>query len=127
MAQDTYRKYVMVRDAVFGGRTRVEFPKLKRIVAERLRAWEPWQIIATPLLVKAQGSWTLAARPDLDVLLRDGSHARTFGGNTYAARDWTMKAMQALDGTRLDGRLTKIALEAGILDELVSKGVIAQQ
>lgn len=117
----------MVRDAVFGGRTRVEFPKLKRIVAERLRAWEPWQIIATPLLVKAQGSWTLAARPDLDVLLRDGSHARTFGGNTYAARDWTMKAMQALDGTRLDGRLTKIALEAGILDELVSKGVIAQQ
>jgi hypothetical protein len=123
----TYRLFVMVRDAVFGGRTRVDLPKVRKIVGERLRVWQPWQIIATPILVHAQGSWSLPTKPDVDVLLRDGSHARTHNGQTYAARDWTLKAMEGLDGTRLDRRLSQIAMEAGVLDVLVSRGVFVSQ
>lgn len=124
---DDCRTYVMAVDAVFGRRTRVIAADVVKSYKARSRDWEPWEILATPLLVKAQGSWTLPKPPSPIYFLRDGEHARTSNGNTYAARYWIARAIENIDGTKLDKRLTYIAEKLGILQTLVDRGCVAEE
>jgi len=123
VAEDTARRYVAVLDAVTGRRTRKLSPDVVSAVRQRLRDWQPWQIIGVPVLVFAQGR---RDRYSPDVFLRDGSHPRTRDGNTHGAYYWLSRTYESADGTRLDGRLVSIAEQAGVLDQLRSLGVVTE-
>ena len=122
-AEDTARRYVAVLDAVSGRRTRKLSPDVVTAVKQRLKDWEPWQIVGVPLLVFAQGR---RDKYSPDVFLRDGSHPRTRDGNTYGGFYWLSRTYENADGTRLDSRLTSIAEQSGVLDRLRSVGVITE-
>lgn len=120
--EDIARKYIAVRDATFERKTKVLSPDVVKATRERLKDWQGWQIVALPILVRAHGHNTPHSP---DVYLRDGSHPRTRNGNTYGGFYWLARTFEKADGTRLDGRLTSIAEQAGVLERLATIGVIA--
>ena len=122
-AEETARSYVAVLDAVTGRKTRTLAPDVVKRVGQRLRDWRPWQIVGVPILVYAQGRHD---RYSPDVFLRDGSNPRTRNGNSYGAYYWLARTYEQADGTHLDSRLTSIAEQAGILDQLRTLGVITE-
>jgi hypothetical protein len=120
------RRYVMALDAVFGRRTRRIPPDVVKRVKVLLKDWKPWEICATPILVKAQGKWTLPKPPSPIYFLRDGEHARTSNGNTYGAYYWIARTIENIDGTKLDARLTAYAKQLGMLETLIDRGCIVE-
>jgi hypothetical protein len=90
--------------------------------------YRPWQIVALPILVVAQGL-TSEMRKQLtpQILLRDGKHARTIGGQTYGATHWLERALSRIDQTALDPRLAEIARQFGVLEQLMQCGVTIRQ
>lgn len=131
--------------AAFNGayrrRVRTVSPEIVRRVGERLKEYAPWQIVATPILSAAPRRAAGRVDPnDLDSTrdddeafrkqvmpewcLRDGKHPRVGpDGKTYGATHWIERELQRADRTELTPRLTKLARELGIADELVKIGV----
>lgn len=120
LASETARAYLAVLSAVSGRRLRVLSDDVVRSTEARLREWKPWQIVALPVVLAAQGS-TLTHSPD--VYLRNGEHPRTRNGNTYGGFYWLARTFEKADGTKLDERLESIAMQAGVLHELQALGV----
>ena len=114
--------YVMVLDAVFGRKTTVLGDDVKAAVRKRLKTCKREQIIATPILVKAHGTWTLPHNPSPIYFLRDGEHAKQLNGTSYGARNWIARETENIHGTALDPRLSSIAQQAGILEWLRERG-----
>jgi len=115
------REYLKIVSAVFGKKRRVITPEVKEKLSARSREFEPWQILSAPILIYAQGR---KEPQDPDVYLRDGKNPRTRDGNTYGGYPWISKSLEKIDGTRLDGRLTQIARESGLLEKLEQMGVL---
>lgn len=126
-ADQVTKLYVMVLDAVFGRRTRVIADDVRAAVRKRLKACKREQIISTPILVKAQGSWTLPQKPSPIHFLRDGEHGKQLNGTSYGARNWIGRATENVDGTFLDAALTSIAQQAGVYDWLIACGCRTQE
>jgi hypothetical protein len=128
-ADDTALRYLACFNAVFGRRLSMT-PKIRERVRTRLHGgYRPWQLVALPVMVDAQG-----VPPDMkrtlgaDVPLRDGRHPRTGeNGTTYGATDWLERALGRLDQTVLDSRLAEIAKAFGVLEPLMAANVGIRQ
>ena len=128
--RETIDTFIAVFNAAFARRVgaiaSVEEKALRRLSG----GVEPWQLVAAPLLVAAQGltdEMRKAISPE--VLVRDGKHPRaTRAGYTAGGTDWIERALLRADQTVLDAKLTGIARVAdekvpGLLDKLASRGV----
>jgi hypothetical protein len=116
------RRFVQVFNAAFGRRLG-ESPEITRRVRELLREYKGWQILALPLLSRANGDdeWRRIATPQ--ILLRDGKHGRTTrAGYTTGAVNHLERELQRIDQTTLDARLTAVAAEVGITHKLREHG-----
>jgi hypothetical protein len=113
-------RYVACFNATFGrdiGLTPEIPAKVKSLLHERYR---PWQIVAVPILVDANGldpGFRSSLRPE--ILLRDGKHPRTVNGRTSGATHWLERELQRADQTTLDERLVSVARQFGVLEPLM--------
>lgn len=118
---DTLSDYMRCYNAVYDRRVaavQTLRPKLKARLGSGIH---PWQIVALPVLVKAQQP---EKDPSPEVLLRDGKHPRTtqrYG--TVGGYDWLEQAYLRCDRTTLSPRLVEIAQQFGVLDKLRAMGV----
>lgn len=116
--------YLACFNAVFGRSVGIT-PKLVEKVGRRLKdGYRPWQIVAVPILVEANGmspEFRKSISPDIP--LRDGKNPRTSNGQTYGATDWIERELGRIDRACLDERLTEIARQFGVLDQLMQSGV----
>lgn len=122
-------RFLACFNGVFGRNLRPT-PKITQGVRTKLRGgYKPWQLVALPILVDAQGvptdmRRTLAA----EVLLRDGKHPRTGeNGRTYGATDWLERALGRMDQTTLDARQAEIAKVFEVLEPMMVAGVMIRQ
>lgn len=127
----TIAAYVSVYNAVFGRKVHI-LPTLEAKAHKRLARGDckPWQLVALPLIVAAQGlddRMRKALTPE--ILLRDGAHPRmTAAGYTCGGTDWLERAYLRADQTALSLPLSDIAREAdakwpGLLGHLMDAGV----
>jgi hypothetical protein len=124
-ADDTALRYLACFNATFGRRLSPT-PKIRERVKARIRGgYRPWQVVALPILVDAQGIPPEMRRGlGADVPLRDGRHPRTGeNGATYGATDWLERALGRLDQTVLDSRLAEIAKAFEVIEPLMAAGV----
>lgn len=121
-AEAVAKRYLAVFDAVYQRRTRKLSDDLVKKTRDRLKAFEAWQVVATPILVRAQKPDRTGYSPE--VFLRDGEHARTRNGETMGAYYWMARTWESADGTKLSRVLTGIAKGAGVLEELLAFGVV---
>jgi hypothetical protein len=120
---DFAKRFLAITGAAFGRKYRVVDPEVTKKLKARLKDWQPWQILAAPILVAAQVPAKLENLSP-EILLRDGSNPRTRDGQTYGGYYWLAKTYERVDGTKLDARLRAIAEQAGVLDALLSCGVV---
>lgn len=120
--EEVANRYLSVFDAVYDRKTRKLTDDVIKKTRERLKGWEPWQVVATPILVKAQ----LPDRTDYgpEVFLRNGEHPRTVNGQTSGGYYWMARTWERVDGTKLSRALTGIAEKAGLLEQLVKFGAL---
>jgi hypothetical protein len=122
-ASEIADRYTACFNLTLGRRVGV-MPKLEGKIQERLReGYRPWQIIALPIAVDAQGLGEARASAQLDWFLRDGKSPRLRNGQTWGATDWVERAVQKLDQTRLNPRQAAIAEKFGVLDQMKQAGV----
>jgi hypothetical protein len=114
----------------FNRRLKVIPPDVRAKWEKRLRdGWKPWQLVALPILVDAQGL-TLGMRKSLqaEMLLRDGSRARTQrDGTTSGATDWASRAFSRVDQTHLQPKHVALATRFGVLEHLLKLNVIIDE
>lgn len=124
VSESELRRFITAADASFSRKTRVIADDVRRYFKARRKDWPAEQIIATPILAMAHGSWSLPKAPTPIIFLRDGEHAKTRNGNTYGARNWIAREAEEMDGTKLSERAATIARAVGVLEWLSERGVI---
>ncbi len=117
-------RHVTCFNAVFRRKLGVS-PEIVEKTRTLLRAtYHPWQIVALPIMVEAQGvSGDMRRRLTPQIILRDGKHGRTVAGQTFGATHWLERALSRLDQTSLDDRLMALARQFGVLSQLMQMGV----
>lgn len=126
---DVVARFVAAFNATMGRRVSPT-PEIESKAAALLKAgYRPWQIVALPILVDANGiDPTFRRKVSPATMLRDGKHPRTGeGGRTTGATHWLERELQRLDRTTLDPRLESIAQQFEVLDQLMQAGVAVQR
>lgn len=117
-------RHVACFNAVFGRRLHSS-PEVVEKTRSLIRAgYRPWQIVALPILVDAQGiSADMRKRATPQIILRDGKHGRTVDGQTYGATHWLERALSRIDQTTLTARQVAAARAFDVLRQLREMGV----
>ena len=122
---DVALRFVACFNAALERRVAVTPEIVEKVTGLMTAGYKPWQIVALPVLVEANGLDPKFRRElGAAILLRDGKHPRTSGtGKTSGATHWLERELQRADQTVLNRRQGSIASQFGVVEQLVQMGV----